>query len=123
VIATDHAPHHFDDKNKEFNTAAFGISGLETAFALGIQLVKQGVLSLKQLITKMSLTPSKIMKIKKGALAVNADADIAIINLNKKFVVDSSKFLSKGKNTPFDGFHLKGTVEKTISLGKIHEWT
>ena len=123
VIATDHAPHHFDNKNKEFDTAAFGISGLETAFALGLQLVEQRVLSLKQLITKMSLTPSKIMGIKKGALAVNADADIAIINLNKKFVVDSSKFLSKGKNTPFDGFHLKGTVEKTISMGKIHEWT
>ncbi|MDP3296657.1 MAG: dihydroorotase [Thermodesulfovibrionia bacterium] len=123
VIATDHAPHHFDDKNKEFDTAAFGISGLETAFALGIQLVEQGVLSLKQLITKMSLTPSKIMRIKNGTLAVNANANIAIINLNKKFVVDSSKFLSKGKNTPFDGFHLKGTVEKTISVGKIHEWT
>ena len=123
VIATDHAPHHFDNKNKEFDTAAFGISGLETAFALGIQLVEQGVLSLKQLITKMSLTPSKIMRIKNGTLAVNANADIAIINLNKKFVVDSSKFLSKGKNTPFDGFHLKGTVEKTISMGKIHEWT
>jgi len=123
IIATDHAPHHTDDKNKEFDVAAFGISGLETAFALSLQLVEQKVLNLKQLIKKMTITPSKIMKIKKGSLAHNADADIAIINSEKKFIVDSSGFLSKGKNTPFDRWHLKGTVEKTISMGKVHEWT
>ncbi len=123
VIATDHAPHHIDDKNKEFDAAAFGISGLETALALGLQLVEKGVLDLKHLIAKMSLTPSKITGIKKGTLAVDADADIAIINLKKKFKVDSSAFLSKGKNTPFNGWDLKGTVEKTIRMGKIHEWT
>lgn len=122
IIATDHAPHHVDDKNKEFDTAAFGISGLETAFALGLKLVEQGVLNLKQLIMKMSLTPSKIIRIEKGTLAVGADADIAIINPKKTFKVDSSSFLSKGKNTPFDGWHLKGTIEKTIFKGKIHEW-
>jgi len=122
VIATDHAPHHVDDKNKEFDTAASGISGLETAFALGLQLVEQGVLSLKQLIMKMSLTPSKIIGIRKGALAIGADADISIINPEKRFKVDSSRFLSKGKNTPFDGWYLKGTVEKTIYRGKVHEW-
>jgi len=123
IIATDHAPHHTDDKNKEFDVAAFGISGLETAFALSLQLVEQKVLNLKQLIKKMTITPSKIIKIKKGSLAHNADADIAIINSEKKFIVDSSGFLSKGKNTPFDRWHLKGTVEKTISMGKVHEWT
>lgn len=122
VIATDHAPHHIDDKAKEFDAAAFGISGLETAFALGLQLVKQGILDLKQLITKMSLTPSKIMGIQKGSLAIGADADITIINPEKKFVVDASVFLSKGKNTPFDGWHLEGTIEKTIFMGKVHEW-
>jgi dihydroorotase len=122
IIATDHAPHHVDDKNKEFDTAAFGISGLETAFALGFQLVEQGVLNLKQLIMRMSLTPSKIIGIRKGTLVVGADADIAIINPEKTFKVDSSNFLSKGKNTPFDGWHLKGTVEKTICRGKVHEW-
>jgi dihydroorotase len=123
VIATDHAPHNIDDKNKEFDAAAFGISGLETAFALGLQLVEQGVLDLKQLITKMSATPSKIMKLKKGALAVHSDADISIIDLSKKFIVEPSKFSSKGKNTPFNRWHLKGTVEKVISMGKIHDWT
>jgi dihydroorotase len=122
VIATDHAPHHVDDKNKEFDTAAFGISGLETAFALGLQLVEQGVLNLKQLIMKLSLSPSKIIEIGKGTLAVGADADIAIINPEKKFKVNSSRFLSKGKNTPFDGWYLKGTIEKTICRGKVYEW-
>ncbi len=122
VIATDHAPHHVDDKDKEFDTAALGISGLETALALGLQLVEHGVLDLKQFIMKMCLTSSEIIGIKKGTLVVNADADITIINLKKKFTVDSSTFLSKGKNTPFNGWHLKGTVEKTISMGKIYEW-
>jgi len=122
VIATDHAPHHVDDKNKEFDTAAFGISGLETALALGLQLVEQRVLSLKQLIIKMSLTPSKIIGIKKGMLAIGVDADIVILNPEKKFKVDSSRFLSKGKNTPFDGWYLKGTIEKTIYKGKVYEW-
>ena len=122
VIATDHAPHHVDDKNKEFDSAAFGISGLETAFALGLQLVYQGVLDIRQLITKMALTPSHIMGIRKGVLTEDSDADIAIINMDKEFRVDSSTFLSKGKNSPFNKWTLKGTVEKTISMGKVFEW-
>ena len=122
VIATDHAPHHEDDKNKEFDTAAFGISGLETALTLGLQLVEQGVLTLKQLIMKMSTTPSQIIRINKGSLSKGADADIALINIKKKHMIDSSRFLSKGKNSPFNGWHLKGCVEKTIFMGKIHEW-
>ncbi|MBI4699013.1 MAG: dihydroorotase [Nitrospirae bacterium] len=122
VIATDHAPHHFDDKNREFDTAAFGISGLETAFALGLQLVEQRVLSINQLIMKMSLTPSRLMRIEKGTLASGGPAEIAIINPGTKFVVSSSKFASKGKNTPFEGFHLKGIVEWTIFKGKAYEW-
>ncbi|MEF9475336.1 MAG: dihydroorotase [Candidatus Mariimomonas ferrooxydans] len=122
VISTDHAPHHIDDKNKEFDAAAFGISGLETALALGLQLVEKGVLDIKLFIMKISLNPSKITGIKKGTLAVDADADITIVNLKNKLIVDSSRFLSKGGNTPFNGWNLKGTVEKTISMGKIHEW-
>lgn len=123
VIATDHAPHHFDDKTKEFDSAAFGISGLETAFSLAFQLVGQELLDLKQLIMKMSATPAEIMKIPKGTLSSGADADIAIINLENTYTVDSSKFLSKGKNSPFNGWTLKGTVEKTISMGKIYDWS
>jgi dihydroorotase len=123
VIATDHAPHHEDEKNREFDTAAFGISGLETALPLGLQLVEQSVLNLKQLINLMSVNPSNILNINKGSLATGADADIAIINLQKDFIVDTRGFLSKGKNSPFNGWHLKGTVEKTLSQGKIHEWS
>jgi dihydroorotase len=122
VIATDHAPHHIDDKNKEFDSAAFGISGLETAFALGLQLVNQGVMDMKQLITKMALTPSLIMGIRKGVLTEDSDADIAIINTEKEFQVDTSTFLSKGKNSPFNKWMLMGTVEKTIAMGKVFEW-
>ncbi len=122
IIATDHAPHHIDDKNKEFDAAAFGISGLETALPLGLQLVEQGILSLKQFISKISLTPSKIIGLNKGTLMAGADADIAIINPEKEFTVDSSTFLSKGKNTPFHGWHLKGIVIKTICKGKVYEW-
>jgi dihydroorotase len=122
VIATDHAPHHLDDKNKEFDSAAFGISGLETAFALGLQLVDQGSLDIKQLIVKMTLTPSNIMGIRKGTLREDHDADLAIINLQNEYTVDSSGFLSKGKNSPFNKWTLKGTVEKTLAMGKVFEW-
>ena len=122
AIATDHAPHHLDDKNLEFDAAAFGISGLETAFALGLRLVDQGILDLKHLIRKMTLTPSNIMGIRKGSLVVDSDADVAIIDTEKEFKVDSSEFLSKGKNSPFNRWPLKGTVEKTISAGKVCEW-
>ncbi len=123
VIATDHAPHHLDDKNKEFDSAAFGISGLETAFALSLQLVDQNILDLKQLVTLMSVTPSNIMRIGKGTLRPDSDADISIININNNYKVDSSAFLSKGKNSPFNKWTLKGTVEKTIVMGKVYEWT
>ncbi len=122
AIATDHAPHHIDDKNVEFDRAAFGISGLETAFSLGLKLVEEGVIDLMQLVKKMTTTPSEIMGINKGKLSENADADIAVINTGKKYRVDSSAFLSKGKNSPFNRWTLKGVVEKTISRGKVYEW-
>lgn len=122
VIATDHAPHHYDDKNREFDTAAFGISGLETAFALGLKLVEDRVIDLSALISKMTLAPSKIMGISKGTLKKDADADIAIVDTKKRFTVDAGKFLSKGKNSAFDGWKLKGAVLKTIAMGKVYEW-
>ncbi len=122
VIATDHAPHHFDDKNKEFDNAAFGISGLETAFALSYQLVEAGIIDLIQLIKIMALTPSQIMDFPKGTLKENSDADITIINLENEYKVDSLNFLSKGKNSPFDQWTLKGTIETTIVKGKVYDW-
>jgi len=123
VIATDHAPHHFDDKNMEFDRAAFGISGIESALQLSLKLVESGMINLKELVMKMSLTPCEIMKIDKGTLSEGADADIAIVNPEKVVTLDSSKFLSKGKNSPFNKWQMKGTVEKTIVKGKIFDWT
>lgn len=122
AIATDHAPHHIDDKNKEFDAAAFGISGLETAFSLSLKLVEEGVLDLKQLIARMSWIPARIMGVDGGTLQTDSDADIAIINMKSEFKVDSSKFLSKGKNSPFNNWLLKGAIEKTIVKGKVYEW-
>ncbi|MBI4843678.1 MAG: dihydroorotase [Nitrospirae bacterium] len=121
VIATDHAPHHYDEKNCEFDRAAFGISGLETAFSLGMKLVHEKMIDIKQLITMMSVTPSKIMKINKGSITEGADADITVADTEKLYNVDPKKLVSKGKNTAFGGWELKGAVVKTISMGKVHE--
>ncbi len=122
VIATDHAPHHRDEKNREFDAAAFGISGLETALALGLQLVARGVLDLMELIRKLTINPSNIMGLGKGTLTSGSDADITVINTEKTFVVDSERFLSKGKNSPFNKWTLTGTVEKTMTMGKLYDW-
>jgi len=123
IIATDHAPHHYDDKQREFDSAAFGISGLETAFSLSYHLVKHELIDLKQLINLMCVKPSKLMGLKKGTLSPGADADIAVIDPDKVYKVDSHKFLSKGKNSPFHRWTLTGSIEKTISMGKVYDWT
>ncbi len=122
VIATDHAPHHRDEKFQEFDSAPFGISGLETSLALSLMLVHEGVLTLSQLIEKMSLNPSRILGINKGSLFSGADADIVIVDLNKQFKVEAEKFVSKGMNTPFEGWTLKGMPVITICKGKIYDW-
>ena len=132
VIATDHAPHHQDEKLKEFDLAPSGISGLETALGLSMRLVDEGVITINQLIEKMSVNPSRILGLcsppsffitgPKGTLSKGTDADVAIIDTKKEFRVEASKFFSKGKNTPFDGWMLKGAPAITISKGKIYEW-
>jgi len=120
AIATDHAPHHFDEKNCEFENAPNGVVGLETAVALGLtELAAKDILTPSQLIEKMSTTPAKIIGINKGALTEGFDADITIIDPAKTIRVEASKFLSKGRNTPFDGMKLTGDVVYTIILGKI----
>jgi dihydroorotase len=122
VIATDHAPHHYDDKNREFDNAAFGISGIETAFAIGLRLVHDKIIDIKELVAKMTNVPSGIMGLSKGTLQNGADADITIVDTGSEITVNTDKFLSKGKNSPFNGWQLKGAVKKTISMGKVHEW-
>ena len=126
VIATDHAPHHRDEKLKEFDLAPSGISGLDTALSLSIRLVEEGVLTMSQLIEKMALNPSRILGLPlyglKGMLRPGADADITIIDMKKEIRIEASKFVSKGKNTPFDGWMMKGIPVVTISRGRIYEW-
>jgi len=120
VIATDHAPHHRDEKLCEFDRAAFGISGLETALSLSLNLVREGVLSLAELVNKMAYNPSKILGLEKGTLRAGSDADITIVDMNRTWKVESERFASKGKNTPFEGFVLEGLPVFTICKGSIY---
>jgi dihydroorotase len=120
IIATDHAPHHADEKNVEFSLAANGLVGFETAVPLAVtHLVKPGIISMSKLVEKMSLNPARILSINKGSLEIGCAADITIIDINEETVIDASKFQSKSKNSPFAGMKLSGTVRTTIVDGKI----
>jgi dihydroorotase len=122
IIVTDHAPHHADEKLREFDIAPSGISGLETALGLSLRLVHEGILTLQQLIEKMSLHPARILRMHdRGMLNVGSVADIVIVDKNREWKVDTKKFVSKGKNTPFQGWMLKGMAVTTICKGKIYE--
>ncbi|MBQ4538006.1 MAG: dihydroorotase, partial [Oscillospiraceae bacterium] len=119
AIATDHAPHHIDDKVMEFALAAKGISGFETAFAsCYTRLVKGGYMTLEQLVEKMSRGPAAIAKVNGGEIKVGAPADMVMVD-EKEWTVDAQKFLSKGKNTPLDGKNLFGRVLMTFNDGKM----
>lgn len=120
VIATDHAPHHKDDKNVDFEKAAFGIIGLETCFALCFtNLVNTGVLTPIQLIDKMSRMPARILNIPRGTIAEGAAADLAIFDVEEEYEIRSKDFVSKGRNTPFEGRRVFGKTLFTIVDGKI----
>lgn len=120
VIATDHAPHHVDDKRVEYANAAFGITGLETSFSLSYtKLVKENGFTLPELVRLMSKKPAEIINVEGGVVSVGASADIAIVDLDTEYVIDKNKFYSKGKNTPFDGKTVKGKVYATLLDGKI----
>lgn len=119
-IVTDHAPHHIDEKNCEFGHALNGIVGFETSLGLGIRyLVNEGVLTLEELIRKMSLNPSKILGISKGTLGEGKAADVTIFDPEKEWTVDISKLQSKSKNSPYDGFMLYGKPEYVIVGGNL----
>ncbi len=118
IIATDHAPHSSLEKDVEFDRAAFGIVGLETSLGLSLQLVRDGVLTLETLIRKMSKNPASILKINNDLIPGNP-ADITIIDLDAFWSVNPETFLSKGINTPFVGYHLKGDVYMTMVQGNI----
>lgn len=119
AIATDHAPHHIDDKNIEFNYASFGTIGLETAFALSYtHLVKTGKLKLEQLSQLMTDNPAKILSINPAQIAEGADADITIVDLDTQFTVGKN-FVSKSKNSLFIGRELYGKIMYTLCKGKL----
>jgi dihydroorotase len=122
VIATDHAPHHRDEKLGEFDLAPSGISGFETSIGLSMKLVDKGVLTLNQLIEKMALNPSRIVGIRKGTLKHGADADLVILDTHSEYTVDPSGFRSKGKNTPFEGWKLNTRPVATIAKGRLYTW-
>lgn len=120
-IVTDHAPHTKEDKEVGFDAAPFGMIGLETSVGLTMtELVHKNVLTLSQMVEKMSTAQARIMGLKsKGCLAEGYDADITIIDPDREWVVRSENFLSKSKNSPFVGRTLKGMVETTICGGKV----
>ncbi|MEQ8215507.1 MAG: dihydroorotase [Smithellaceae bacterium] len=119
AIVTDHAPHARTDKELEFEYAANGISGLETSLGLSLRLVDEGILSLPELIAKMSLNPARILKLPKGTLETGADADITVINPQLNWMVNVKTFCSKGKNSPFHGWKMRGKAALTIVGGEI----
>ena len=120
AIATDHAPHHLDEKRVEFHIAASGISGFETAFCISnTMLVKSGAMTLDKLVELMSANPAKILGVEGGSLAVGAAADITIVDPDREIVVDADKFVSRGHNTPFHGKTYYGAVCATIVGGKV----
>lgn len=120
VISTDHAPHSREEKQQPMTKAPFGIVGLETAVALTVtELVDKGVITPLQMAEKMSYNPAQIIGSDRGRLEVGSPADVTIIDPEAEYVIDSMSFLSKGKNTPFDGRKVKGLVKATICDGEV----
>lgn len=119
AIATDHAPHTIEDK-ADFEKAPNGSIGMETSLSVGLTyLVNSGIITLSQLIEKMSVNPAKILNIPAGTLSVGASADIVIFDPNQVYTVDENKLHGKSKNTPFKGMELKGKVKYTILNGEV----
>ena len=119
VIATDHAPHHYDEKQVEFDRAPFGIVGLETAVSLTLdRLLHSGLLRLPRIIELLSANPAQILRLAGGTLSEGSPADITILAPDMKVKVDAKSFRSRSKNTPFDGWELRGGVAATIVGGR-----
>lgn len=118
-IATDHAPHHLDEKDVEFNVAMNGIIGLETSLPLSLKLVVEGVLTLNQMVEKMSCNPAKILGLNRGGLKQGTVADITVIDPAKEWTVSEEGLASKSKNSPFLGWKLQGAAACTILGGTV----
>jgi dihydroorotase len=120
AIATDHAPHHADEKCVEFSLAPFGVVGLETAVALALdRLVGREVVSLPRLVELFSVGPARILRLAKGRLAPGDDADITVLDLERATRVEPETFASLSRNTPFAGWTLTGAPVMTIVGGRV----
>lgn len=123
VIATDHAPHQPQEKEKDFLSAPFGVVGLETAFPLlWTKFVEAGLLSLKKLIKCMALVPARLLGVPGGTLTPGSPADLVVIDPQREILVDARQFYSRGRNTPFAGWRLKGIPVLTMVGGEIKMW-
>jgi dihydroorotase len=120
VIATDHAPHHYDEKRMEFDRAPFGIIGLETAVSLAIdRLVHSGAITLSRLIDLLSRNPARILNVPGGSLSAGAPADITILAPDLHVTVSAEHMRSKSRNMPFEGWSLRGGVAATMVAGRL----
>ena len=119
IIATDHAPHDLVDKQADYHSACFGIVGLETALPLSLRLVEEKILTLPQLVAKLTSRPAAIFKLDQGALGVGKQADVVVFDPHHEYRVEASRFKSKSKNSPFDGWQVRGQVRHTIFNGKV----
>ena len=120
AIATDHAPHHADEKAREFEHAPFGIIGLETAVSLSLdRLVHRGVVPLGRMVELYTCNPARILGIPGGSLATGSPADITILAPDTEIEVSADRFRSKARNTPFDGWRLRGAVAAAVVGGRV----
>jgi dihydroorotase len=119
VIATDHAPHHYDEKEQAFDDAPFGIVGLETALGLSLtELVHSGLIDLPTLVERMSCAPARAFSLPGGTLAAGSPADVTLFHPDMEWTVDATRFLSMSRNTPFTGWKLRGRPVRTIVGGR-----
>ena len=121
AIASDHAPHHADEKTLEYDEAPFGIIGLETTVGLAMErLVNEGIISLERLVELCATNPARILGLeKRGALRPEAHADVTIIDPEMTWTFDVSRSKSKSRNTPFNGYKFRGGVVATIVAGRV----
>jgi dihydroorotase len=119
VIATDHAPHHRDEKDVEFDQAANGIVGLETALPLALRLVEEAGIPLETLVAALTINPARVLNLPHGTLSVGAAADVTVIDAKRCWTVEAARFRSKSRNTPFDGMQMQGQAILTMVGGRI----
>jgi dihydroorotase len=121
AIASDHAPHHLDEKQLEYDQAPFGIVGLETSIGLAMErLVSEGIISLERLVELCATNPARILNLEdRGTFRARAHADVTIIDPEMTWIFDVSRAKSKSRNTPFDGYSFRGGVVATVVAGRV----